>query len=226
MSEKNSKIEWTDHTFKPWEGCQKVRPGCDHYCAETRNARFSGGTAINLGQGAPRRRTAPANWGKPLHWNTAHAEFFAARGRRVERVLLVPTQRQPSPRRSLFLVATYKRNLIRDNSAPKACECGYLSFSICHGAPLRRPRQHLRLISYHPSSSPAHQLMRRPRLLAPAFVSRLHLFCTPHERSNERISSLPLLALPPVRLLAQYRQIMPGKRSANPVASRNPDRTF
>lgn len=26
----NSAIEWTDHTFNPWEGCQKVGPGCDH----------------------------------------------------------------------------------------------------------------------------------------------------------------------------------------------------
>ncbi len=25
---KNSKIEWTDHTFNPWIGCQKVSPGC------------------------------------------------------------------------------------------------------------------------------------------------------------------------------------------------------
>jgi protein gp37 len=24
----NSKIEWADHTFNPWE-CQKVGPGCD-----------------------------------------------------------------------------------------------------------------------------------------------------------------------------------------------------
>jgi hypothetical protein len=31
MSE-NSKIEWTDHTFDPWEGREKV-PGCDHYYA-------------------------------------------------------------------------------------------------------------------------------------------------------------------------------------------------
>jgi protein gp37 len=35
----NTKIEWTDHTFNPWEGCQKVGPGCDHCYAETRNAR-------------------------------------------------------------------------------------------------------------------------------------------------------------------------------------------
>lgn len=81
MSE-NTKIEWCDHTFNPWEGCQKVGPGCDHCYAETRNARFGGGVAVNWGPGAPRRRTSPANWRKPLGWNAAHAEFFARHGRR------------------------------------------------------------------------------------------------------------------------------------------------
>jgi len=81
MSE-NSKIEWTDHTFNPWEGCQKVGPGCDHCYAETRNARFSGGQAVNWGPGAPRRRTSEANWRKPLAWNAAHFEFFAKHRRR------------------------------------------------------------------------------------------------------------------------------------------------
>jgi protein gp37 len=81
MSE-NSKIEWTDHTFNPWEGCQKVGPGCDHCYAETRNARFASGIAINWGPGAPRRRTSLANWRKPVRWNAAHAEFLAAHGRR------------------------------------------------------------------------------------------------------------------------------------------------
>lgn len=80
MSE-NSKIEWTDHTFNPWEGCQKVGPGCDHCYAETRNARFAGGTAVNWGPGAPRRRTSPANWRKPLQWNRDGA-FYAIHGRR------------------------------------------------------------------------------------------------------------------------------------------------
>lgn len=78
----NSKIEWTDHTFNPWEGCQKVGPGCDHCYAETRNARFAGGQAVNWGPGAPRRRTSAANWRKPLAWNAAHDEFFATHGRR------------------------------------------------------------------------------------------------------------------------------------------------
>ncbi|BEH60122.1 phage Gp37/Gp68 family protein [Burkholderia pseudomallei] len=81
MSE-NSKIEWCDHTFNPWEGCQKVGPGCDHCYAEARNARFGGGSAVNWGAGAPRRRTSVANWRRPLAWNAAHERFFAAQGRR------------------------------------------------------------------------------------------------------------------------------------------------
>lgn len=78
----NSKIEWTDHTFNPWEGCTKVGPGCDHCYAETRNARFAGGTAVNWGPDAPRRRTSATNWRKPLAWNAAADTFMAAHGRR------------------------------------------------------------------------------------------------------------------------------------------------
>ena len=41
----NSKIEWTDHTFNPWIGCQHVSPGCDHCYAEMQNAfrKWNGG---------------------------------------------------------------------------------------------------------------------------------------------------------------------------------------
>jgi len=81
MSE-NTKIEWATHTFNPWEGCQKVGPGCDNCYAEARNARFAGGTAINWGPGAPRRRTSEANWRKPLAWNANHEAFFKEHGHR------------------------------------------------------------------------------------------------------------------------------------------------
>lgn len=69
----NTEISWTDHTFNPWEGCTKVSPGCLHCYAETRNARFGGGTALNWGKGAPRRRTSVHNWNEPRRWN-AEAE--------------------------------------------------------------------------------------------------------------------------------------------------------
>lgn len=78
----DSKIEWTDHTFNPWEGCQKVGPGCDNCYAEARNARFGGGQAINWGPGAPRRRTSAANWSMPHRWNDQAGAFMAQHGRR------------------------------------------------------------------------------------------------------------------------------------------------
>lgn len=65
----DSKIEWCDHTFNPWEGCTKVSPGCANCYAEARNARFGGGTSPNWGKGAPRRRTSPHNWDQPRKWN-------------------------------------------------------------------------------------------------------------------------------------------------------------
>ncbi len=81
MSE-NTKIEWATHTFNPWEGCQKVGPGCDHCYAETRNARFAGGQPINWGPGAPRRRTSASTWILPLRWNAQHNSFFIQHGHR------------------------------------------------------------------------------------------------------------------------------------------------
>lgn len=65
----NTLISWADHTFNPWEGCQKVGPGCTNCYAETRNARYGGGVASNWGPGAPRRRTSASNWKKPIRWN-------------------------------------------------------------------------------------------------------------------------------------------------------------
>ncbi len=75
-----SRIEWTDHTFNPWEGCQKVAPECDHCYAEARDVRFTGGT--HWGPKAPRRRTSAANWKKPRRWNAQADAFQATHGRR------------------------------------------------------------------------------------------------------------------------------------------------
>ncbi len=67
-------IQWTDHTFNPWEGCTKVSPGCLHCYAESRNQRFTGGA--NWGKGAPRRRTSVHNWNEPKRWDRKAAEDY------------------------------------------------------------------------------------------------------------------------------------------------------
>ena len=61
-----TKISWADYTFNPWEGCQKVSPGCDNCYAEARNQRFHKG--VNWGPGAPRRVTSKSNWLQPKKW--------------------------------------------------------------------------------------------------------------------------------------------------------------
>ena len=68
----NSDIQWTDHTFNPWEGCQRVSPGCEHCYAETRNARFhprADGGPSHWGPRADRLMRSPAYWKQPEKWN-------------------------------------------------------------------------------------------------------------------------------------------------------------
>ena len=87
----NSKIEWTDHTFNPWIGCQHVSPGCDHCYAETQNAfrKWNGGT---WGPHAPRERTADVTWRSPSSGmqKLANLDGSTAIGR-VCSVRLLPT---------------------------------------------------------------------------------------------------------------------------------------
>lgn len=64
---KDSKIEWTHHTFNPWVGCTKVSPACDRCYAEAWSKRTG---SPELWQGE-RRRTTPANWKEPRKWNAA-----------------------------------------------------------------------------------------------------------------------------------------------------------
>jgi protein gp37 len=75
-----SNIEWTDATFNPWVGCQKVSPGCDHCYAETLNKfrKWNGGT---WGPHAPRERTSDANWRKLLRLGRQAAK--SGKSRRV-----------------------------------------------------------------------------------------------------------------------------------------------
>lgn len=77
MAERSA-IEWCDHTFNPWEGCQPVGPGCDHCYAEARDIRFTGGK--HWGPGAPRRRTSPSNWAQPRKWQREAAAFREKHG--------------------------------------------------------------------------------------------------------------------------------------------------
>jgi protein gp37 len=62
-----TKISWTDATFNPWLGCEKVSPGCRLCYANAQEHRW--GNDFRWGQGKPRTRTSPKNWLRPVVWN-------------------------------------------------------------------------------------------------------------------------------------------------------------
>lgn len=76
----NTHIEWCDHSFNPWIGCQKVAPECDNCYAEAFDKRFHAGA--HWGAKADRRRTVETNWKKPRSWNRKAVKFYETHGRR------------------------------------------------------------------------------------------------------------------------------------------------
>ena len=74
---RDSRIEWTDHTFNPWWGCTKVSAACDHCYAETWAKRV--GFDI-WSTGKPRRFLSDAYWRQPVRWNSG-AERTGERAR-------------------------------------------------------------------------------------------------------------------------------------------------
>lgn len=62
-----SKIEWTDHTFNPWMGCQHVSPGCDRCYAEAMmDHRYH---KVTWGPHGERQRTSQTTWQAPVRWD-------------------------------------------------------------------------------------------------------------------------------------------------------------
>lgn len=67
-----TEIQWTEATMNFWIGCTHAGPGCDDCYADARDKRWEGGE--HWGKGAPRRRTAPANWRQPYKWDRIASE--------------------------------------------------------------------------------------------------------------------------------------------------------
>ncbi|WP_207000021.1 DUF5131 family protein [Trinickia mobilis] len=73
---KDSRIEWTHHTFNPWWGCVKVSAACDNCYAETWAKRL--GESV-WGPKTERRFFGDSHWKEPVKWNK---EALASKSRR------------------------------------------------------------------------------------------------------------------------------------------------
>lgn len=69
-----SKIEWTDATWNPVRGCQKISPGCTHCYAETFSERFRGVPGHPFEQGFD-LRLVPEKLTEPFRWRTPKMIF-------------------------------------------------------------------------------------------------------------------------------------------------------
>lgn len=65
---KATSIEWCDHSFNPWWGCQRVSLGCQNCYAETFDKRVGG---AHWGPNADRRFFGDKYWHEPVRWNAA-----------------------------------------------------------------------------------------------------------------------------------------------------------
>lgn len=70
----DSAIEWTDVTWNPVRGCQKISPGCKHCYAETFAERFRGVRGHPYEQGFD-LRLVPENILQPLSWSRPKTVF-------------------------------------------------------------------------------------------------------------------------------------------------------
>lgn len=64
-------IEWTDFSFNPWHGCQRVSPGCESCYAEAFAKRVGHGKRLPMiwGPRSERKFFGDAHWAEPLKWN-------------------------------------------------------------------------------------------------------------------------------------------------------------
>ncbi len=69
-----SAIEWTDATWNPVRGCEKISPGCKHCYAETFAERCRGIPGHPYGQGFD-LRLVPEKLEEPLHWRRSRRVF-------------------------------------------------------------------------------------------------------------------------------------------------------
>jgi protein gp37 len=67
---KGTNISWTDFTFNPWWGCQRVSPGCEHCYAET-FAKRTGHAIWGPAKTTARRFFGERHWTEPYAWDAA-----------------------------------------------------------------------------------------------------------------------------------------------------------
>lgn len=77
---RESKIEWTDHTYNPWRGCKKVSPGCKN-CYMYRDQKRYGHDPQKIIRATDKTFNGPLSWKEPaLVFVCSWSDFFINEG--------------------------------------------------------------------------------------------------------------------------------------------------
>ncbi|SHN77483.1 protein gp37 [Desulfitobacterium chlororespirans DSM 11544] len=71
----NSRIEWTDHTWNPWQGCHPVSPGCDH-CYMYRDKNRYGQDPATVKRSSNQTFRSPLKLKSGLVFTCSWSDFF------------------------------------------------------------------------------------------------------------------------------------------------------
>lgn len=105
-----TKIEWADKTWNPWQGCTKVSPGCDRCYAEAMLDKRYG--KVKWGPHGERIRTSEQYWKQPLRWAKAARAVQDA----WENAPIVGRSRERPPRPRVFCASLAD---VFDNQVPQ-----------------------------------------------------------------------------------------------------------
>jgi protein gp37 len=64
MMAENTKIDWTDHTWNPWQGCSKISAGCEN-CYMYRDKKRYGQDPFTVVRSKPNTFNMPRKWEEP-----------------------------------------------------------------------------------------------------------------------------------------------------------------
>ena len=102
-------IEWSDATWNPITGCDKVGPGCDNCYAESIATRFAGSPAFPNGFGLTYRRGA---LDQPLKWKRPRRIFVNSMSDLFHKAVVNPPSYGPIPMAALGYIRADIRNAV------------------------------------------------------------------------------------------------------------------
>lgn len=162
-----SKIEWTDKTWNPITGCDKVSPGCDNCYAATIAKRFWRDRPFEDVQFHPKRIDQPLEWKKPRRvFVCSMGDLFHKSVKDDDLVHIYETMAAAD--NHTFQVLTKRSSVMRDFLHNEDCLLDLHSYRhVWHGVSVETPQQYSRINHLREIKAPLVKFLSVEPMLAP-----------------------------------------------------------